>query len=143
MDKSYARAPAARTRLLVDEPGALRLHTRQRTFDIADGKRDVMQAFPAGGKESADRRVLPQWLQQLDEGTADGDHRFFNALLLDHLSIQRLRTIETPILLYGSVEISYGDGNVIQVVGEHGTKIVRCHPLRWFHMQSWTSVSLS
>jgi hypothetical protein len=65
---------------LVDEPHTGVGEMLERRVDVGNGKGDVVQSFAARGEETADRRVLVQRSQELDERPTDREHRLLDAL---------------------------------------------------------------
>ncbi len=127
MDKGNAGAATAGTRLLIDQPGALGLEVGQRRVNVGDGQGNVMHSLTAGFDESPDRCFWSKWLEKLDERTANGDHCFFDSLLGNNLAVHRLRTEEAGVLSERLIQVTDGQCDVVEVVGEHDRKIVQYH----------------
>ena len=127
MDKGNASTTTADAWLLINQPGAFCLEVRQRRIDIGNGKRYVVHSFATGLDEPPNGRLRAERLQELNERTADGDHRFFDALLGNNLAIHGLGAEEPEVLGKGDIQVPDGQGDVIEVVGEHDRKIVQYH----------------
>jgi hypothetical protein len=127
MNESDASATTAYSWLLINQPGAFRPEVRQRRIDVGDGKRDVVHSLAAGLNESPNGRLRTERLEELDEGTANGDHRFFDTLFGNNLAIHGFGTEEPEVLDKGDIQVPDGQGDVIEVVGEHERKIVQYH----------------
>lgn len=117
--------------LFIDESCALGLQVAQCCLYRRHSKSDVMQPFAMAFEKASDGRSPAERLNQLDERAADRDHRFFDALGLDHLAIQRFNPIPNRIALQGRVEIGDGYGNVVEVdqlhLGEAIGRRLDCH----------------
>jgi hypothetical protein len=110
-------APATTTRHLVDQLNAFGLQVFQRSSQIVDLVRKMMQAFAPVGEETADRRLLIRWCDELQEGVPQRQHGLFDALVLDLLAVAHLDAPDLPIVGDGGVEIGHREGNVFDLVG--------------------------
>jgi hypothetical protein len=101
-------------------PSALRCSsTFRRSLKIAHPGPDVVHAFSALRYVLADRRVLPERLQQLDPALPHPEHRFLDALLLHPLAMGERDSERSLVERDRRVQIPDGDPNVVHSV-EHG-----------------------
>ena len=120
-----AMATTTDARLLVDEPRPLIGEVLERLLDVGHGKRHVVHPLSPLLEEPANRRVVAEGLEELNEGAPDGKHRLVDSLRLDGLSVQRLDAILPAELVERGIEIAHGDAHVIEVVGEHRRNATR------------------
>ncbi len=90
----------------------------------ATAERDVMHTLASGFDEAAHRSVGLEWLEQLNVRPANRDHCLLDTLLGNHLSRDRLGAKEAGIVGKRRIEISHGDGNMVEVVSEHSHKVL-------------------
>ena len=127
MDKGNAGATTAVAWLFIDQPGAFGLEVRQCRIDVGNGKRYVVHSLATGLDEPSNGRLWTEWLEELDERTPNGDHRFFDTLLSNDLAVHGLGAEEPEVLGEGNIQVPDGQCDVIEVVGEHDRKIVQYH----------------
>jgi len=118
-----ARPAATDPWLLVYQANSLRLQMLEGGVDVDDREGDVVHPLPASGQEFPNRRFITQGLQQLDVGTADGDHGLFDSLAFYDLAMNRLDPVLAPVFLQGRVEVTNRDSDVIDIDEEHGIRL--------------------
>lgn len=131
MDEGDAGAPTPNPRLTVDEPCALGFEVLEGSLDGNDCIGDVMETLTLVGQESTHGGFIPQRGQQLNERSPHREHCLLDTLGLDDLAIQRLHAIPLSIAVQRGVEVSNGDGDVIEVEELHDheriDRPVSCH----------------
>ena len=113
MNEGDPGAAASAASLLVDQADPFGAKVGKGCVDVGHRVGDVVHPFSVSGQKPADRRVISQRLQQLDEGAANRDHCFFHPLGLDRLPVQGLDAV-LPFIL-GERRIQVGDGNADMV----------------------------
>jgi hypothetical protein len=127
MNEGDSRPATTDPRLLIDQPRPFALEVHQGLVYVGDSKGNMVEAFAARCQETTHRGVVAEWLQQLHEGSADGDHRLFDSLFFDHFTMEWLGSEQPTVFGDSCIEVSHRKGNVIEVIGEHEYKLVAHH----------------
>jgi acetyl-CoA C-acetyltransferase len=98
------------------------------SFDIRHRKCKMVETLASFGNEPTHRCVGPDGCEQLNERTSDGHHHLLDTLRFDPLSMQRSSPIEALIILDCSLQVTNGDGHVIEVVRQHAGTVVAPQP---------------
>jgi hypothetical protein len=122
MYKGYAMAAAPNPWSLVDEASALSRQVSKSLVNIDDRKGDVVQPIAVACEELAHSRFFCERLKQLDVGTTDRDHRLAYPLVLYRFNGYRADVVLAVVVLERGIEIVHGNGDVMDVVHEHGNK---------------------
>ena len=96
MNKSDQTALGTDPRRFVDQPHSLCLEFRERSLDIIDLDRDVMNAAAAFLEKLADRRIVARRFEQFDPAFADRQHRDPNLLIFDDFGVNILKPESVP-----------------------------------------------
>lgn len=105
VDERDLEAEQASARAVVDQICARTRKFGQRRLEIAHLVGHVVHPGPSLRQETADGRVLPEWLEQLDAAVADADGRRAHALILDRRAVLDLRAEQSLVGREGRVEI--------------------------------------
>ncbi len=119
MDEGNPGTSASDPRLGVDETGTGRSEVSEGGVDGDHRIGDMMKTLTSVGHKSTHRGFRPQWLKQLDERATHRDHRLFDTLALHRFPVERFHQIALTIPLDGGIEISNGDGHMVEVEELH------------------------
>ena len=97
VDERDLEAEQTRAWAFVDQVRARTGKLGQRGIEIAHLVGNVVHTRPSRGEEAADRRVLAEWLEQLDATLADADRRRADALILHRRAVLDL-CAEQPLV---------------------------------------------
>ena len=120
MDERDLEPEHAAARLLVDQLGAARREIANRGADVVHLVGDVMDAGAAVGEELPHRRVVAQWMEQLDAAAADEDGCSLEALVLDEDAMLDPAAEEALVRGHGLVEVGDGQPDVMDPACLHG-----------------------
>ncbi len=107
---------------VIDEVRPLPGEIGEGGVDVRDGKSDMMHTFTVAGEKSAHGAVGGERGDQLQERPTDGQHRLLHALTGHHFPVERRHAVAGAESLDGFVQIVDGNGDMIEVVGQHGGK---------------------
>src|SRR6266571_4362137 len=97
MDERHFEPEKTRPRAFVDQFGTGARELRQRRVEVVHLVGDMVHPGSSLREEAADRRVLAEWLEQLDSTLADADRRRADALILDRRAVLDL-CAEQPLV---------------------------------------------
>ena len=119
MNERDPMPPTANTGLFVDEPHSFGPQVVEGRLDVSHRIRHVMHALAPRRQELADGRVGGEGGEQLNVGTADGDHGLFDSLARHHFPMNGLDVVLAPVLVQGDVEVVNGNPDVMNVDQKH------------------------
>src|SRR4051812_42215751 len=114
MDEGDERAFRTRTRLLVNQPDTARLDLRQRSVNVVDPQRDVVQARPSLVDVLRDRRIGGGRLEELEARRPEWHEMRPDALRRDLLRRIDLEAQSVAIEGERGVEVADGNADVIE-----------------------------
>src|SRR6266542_3404933 len=126
MDEGNLEAEEPAPRALVDQLGAACRQLVERSADVFDFDRKMVQPRTAAGEELADRRLLAEGGEQLDAAAADAHGRRLDALLGDGLAVLEPGAEESVVRGQRRVEIVDGDAEVMDSARLHAADATEC-----------------
>lgn len=124
MDERHLEPEETGARALVDQvgPGARKLS--QRLVEVAHLVGHVVHPWASFREEAADRRVLDEWLEQLDPASADTDRRRADALIFHRRAVLDLRAEQPLVGREGRVEVLDRDSKVMDPPRLHASDAI-------------------
>ena len=105
MDERHFEPEKTRPRAFVDQFGTGSRELGQRRVEVVHLVGDMVHPGSSLREEAADRRVLAEWLEQLDSTLADADRRGSDALIFHGRALLDQRAEQPLVGREGRVEV--------------------------------------